>query len=42
MKGLDRVIEIRGGADKLGMDGLLERLFNWYLFSYTNLGHSSN
>jgi hypothetical protein len=34
MKGLDRIVALRGGADKLGLDGHLERLVKWYKFIF--------
>jgi hypothetical protein len=31
MRTLDRIIATRGGADKLGLNGLLEKLYSWFV-----------
>jgi hypothetical protein len=34
MKGLDRIVALRGGADKLGLNRLLEKQVKWYKLTF--------
>lgn len=42
MKGLDRIIQLRGGAENLGLEGLLEKQVTWYGISFTFIQNHSH